>query len=75
MTGPLIVVVESEREVLLFVEEELRDRYGRSYEVVGVRSAPEAVATLTAAADNGGPAASSSWTVSDASTATPSGRS
>ena len=53
MTGPLIVVVESEREVLLFVEEELRDRYGRSYEVVGVPSAPDAVATLTAAADNG----------------------
>jgi thioredoxin reductase (NADPH) len=53
MPGPLILAVEDDPTALGDVERELRDRYGRSYSIIGTRSPDEALATLTRLSDAG----------------------
>ena len=46
MTGPVLLAVEEDAEVLRDVEQELRDRYARHYRVRCMQSALEAGAWL-----------------------------
>jgi thioredoxin reductase (NADPH) len=46
MPGPVLVAVDEDAAALQHVERELRDRYGRHYRVMGMRSSHEALACL-----------------------------
>jgi hypothetical protein len=46
MPDPVLLAVEADSATLEDVERELRDRYGRGYDVVGTLSPDEALATL-----------------------------